>query len=153
ASHAPPSDSTVTVTRLARVSRLGTTSSSSPRFWICTTRRFVTEGLSPLRLMTLGTLSLTTAMSSDLWQMFVAPVQTPPWHASSAVHGSPSWHDVPFVFAGFEQAPVEGLHDPAAWQSSLAVHTTGSAPAQTPATHASCCVHALPSLQAALLFV
>src|SRR6185369_4488781 len=106
ASHAPPSDSTVTVTRLARVSRLGTTSSSSPRFWICTTRRFVTEGLSPLRLMTLGTLSLTTARSKELWQMFVAPVQTPPWHESSAVHGSPSWHDVPFVFAGFEQAPV-----------------------------------------------
>jgi hypothetical protein len=38
------------------------------------------------------------------------PVQTPPWHESACVQGLPSLHAVPFAFAGFEQAPVDGSH-------------------------------------------
>jgi len=64
------------------------------------------------------------------------------------VQGLPSLHDAPSAFAGFEHAPVAGLHVPASWHWSDAVQATGLAPAQVPAWQASDCVHALPSLQA-----
>jgi hypothetical protein len=76
-----------------------------------------------------------------------APVQTPAWHVSVCVHPLPSLQLAPSVLAGFEQAPVLALHVPASWHWSLAVHTFGFAPVQTPAWHVSVCVHALPSLQ------
>jgi hypothetical protein len=45
------------------------------------------------------------------------------------------------------QTPVEALQEPAVWQESGAVHTTGFEPVQTPAVHESARVHAFPSLQ------
>jgi hypothetical protein len=48
---------------------------------------------------------------------------------------------------GLEQAPVVGLHVPPVWHWSAAAQVTGFDPVQTPATHASVCVHAFPSLQ------
>ena len=58
----------------------------------------------------------------------------------------PSLHAVPFARAGFEQVPFAGLHVPAEWHWSSAVHVTGFDPVQTPAWHESVCVHAFPSL-------
>jgi hypothetical protein len=75
------------------------------------------------------------------------PLHVPFWHASVWVHAFPSLQLVPFAAVGFEQAPVLGLHVPAAWHWSLAVHVTGLEPAQTPAWHESTWVHALPSVQ------
>ena len=43
------------------------------------------------------------------------PEQTPVWHVPAWVHVFVPPHAVPFVFAGFEQAPVELLHTPALW--------------------------------------
>jgi len=54
---------------------------------------------------------------------------------------------VPSASAGFEHVPVDGLHVPAAWHWSAATHVTGFAPVHVPLSHASVCVHALPSLQ------
>ena len=76
------------------------------------------------------------------------PVQTPAWQVSVCVQASPSLHAVPSGCAGFEQAPVEGSQVPATWQASLAVHTTGLPPVQTPAWQVSVCVQASPSLHA-----
>src|SRR5437016_12930960 len=47
--------------------------------------------------------------------------------------------------------PVAGLQAPAEWHWSAAVHTTGLAPTQAPASQVSVCVQALPSLQGAPL--
>ena len=41
------------------------------------------------------------------------PVQIPAWHVSVCVQALPSLHAAPFGFAGFEHAPVDGLHVPA----------------------------------------
>jgi hypothetical protein len=49
------------------------------------------------------------------------------------VQAFPSLHDVPFGAAGFEQSPVAGLHVPATWHASLAVHVTGFDPTHAPA--------------------
>ena len=49
---------------------------------------------------------------------------------------------------GSSTCPSPGSHVPASWHWSLAVQTTGFAPAQAPAWHVSVCVQALPSLQA-----
>src|SRR2546425_114769 len=76
----------------------------------------------------------------------LAPVQTPVWHVSVCVHPLPSLHAVPLAALGFEQVPVAGLHVPATWHWSLAVHVTGLAPVHTPERQVSVCVHALPSL-------
>jgi hypothetical protein len=75
------------------------------------------------------------------------PVQVPFWQASVWVHALPSLQVVPLDAVGFEQAPVLGLHVPAVWHWSLAVHVTGFEPAHAPLWHVSVCVHALPSLQ------
>ena len=74
------------------------------------------------------------------------PAQVPPWHASDSVQALPSSHDVPSAFAGFEQTPVAGLHVPAAWHWSCAVHVTGLPPVHAPAWHASPLVQPFPSL-------
>ena len=74
-------------------------------------------------------------------------MQVPPWQVSLWVQAFPSLQAVPFAFEGFEQTPVAGLHVPASWHWSSGVHTTGSVPVQTPATHTSLRVQPLPSLQ------
>jgi hypothetical protein len=61
----------------------------------------------------------------------VPVMHTPPLHAMVPVQAFPP-QPVPSVAAGFEQVPVLGLHTPATWQSSLAVHTTGLDPAHAP---------------------
>jgi hypothetical protein len=61
------------------------------------------------------------------------PVHTPAWHVSTSVQAFPSLQAVPFVAFGFEQVPIAGLHVPATWHWSDAVHVTGLAPVQTPA--------------------
>jgi hypothetical protein len=73
------------------------------------------------------------------------PVQAPAWQVSVWVQAFPSTHNVPLVAFGFEHTPVPGLHTPATWHGSLAVHTTGFEPMQAPAEHESLCVQALPS--------
>ena len=40
-------------------------------------------------------------------------MHVPAWHVSLGVQASPSLHALPSDFAGFEQAPVAGLHVPA----------------------------------------
>jgi len=74
-------------------------------------------------------------------------VHTPAWHLSARVQELLSLHAVPSAAFGFEQMPVVGLHVPAAWQASLAVHTRGLPPLQTPARQVSVLVQPLPSLQ------
>ena len=61
-----------------------------------------------------------------------SPTQTPAWHTSEPVQKLPSLQAVPFGAFGFEHVPVAGLHVPATWQASLAVHGTGFAPTHTP---------------------
>jgi len=75
------------------------------------------------------------------------PVQTPAWQVSVCVHELPSSQPVPFAAVGLEHMPVDGLHVPATWHWSDAVHVTGLPPVQTPAWQVSVCVHELPSLQ------
>ena len=76
----------------------------------------------------------------------LVPVHVPDWHASVWVHALPSLHEVPSGALGFVQVPVAGLHVPATWHCSLAVHVTGLVPVHVPAWHVSVCVQALPSL-------
>jgi hypothetical protein len=64
------------------------------------------------------------------------------------VHAFASLHTVPFGAFGFEHVPFAGLHTPATWHWSLAAHTTGFAPVQTPAWQVSVRVHEFPSVQA-----
>ena len=73
------------------------------------------------------------------------PAQRPAWQVSPVVQALPSLHVVPFATTGFEQAPVDGLHVPAVWHWSCAVHVTVF-PAQVPAWQASAVVQAFPSL-------
>jgi hypothetical protein len=75
-------------------------------------------------------------------------VHVPDTHVSICVHAFPSLHAVPLATTGFEHVPFVGLHVPATWHWSLAVHVTGFDPAQTPAWQVSVCVHAFPSLHA-----
>jgi len=76
------------------------------------------------------------------------PTHVPLWQESLCVQAFPSLQVVPFAAAGFEHAPVLGLHAPAAWHWSLAVHTTALLPVHTPSWHESSWVHVFPSLQA-----
>jgi len=73
-------------------------------------------------------------------------VHAPDWQVSVCVHWFPSLHVVPFDFAGFEQTPVPVLHTPTSWHWSLATHTTGFDPVQTPLWQVSVCVHWFASL-------
>jgi len=76
------------------------------------------------------------------------PLHVPDWHVSVCVQASPSLQVVPFASAGFEQAPVLGLHVPAPWHWSCAAHVTTFDPLQVPDWQVSVCVQALPSLHA-----
>src|SRR5437667_18610 len=80
--------------------------------------------------------------------MGFTPVQVPASHVSVRVHASPSSQVAPFGSAGLEHAPVDGLHVPASWHWSSAVHATGATGTQVPAWHASPTVQASSSLQA-----
>src|SRR6266581_2389763 len=64
---------------------------------------------------------------------------------SVCVQALPSSHGAPLSLAGLLQTPVAGLQTPAVWHWSAAVHVTGLAPTQMPASQASVCVQALPS--------
>jgi hypothetical protein len=44
-----------------------------------------------------------------------APVQAPAWQVSLCVQASPSVHDAPSAFAGFEHTPVPVSQVPAVW--------------------------------------
>jgi hypothetical protein len=61
-----------------------------------------------------------------------------------------SLHAVSFGFAGLEHVPFAGLHVPALWHWSLAVHVTGAPGWQLPDWHLSACVQASPSVHAVL---
>ncbi len=74
-------------------------------------------------------------------------MQIPAWQVSVGVQASPSSQTVPFAFGGPEQRPVPESQVPASWHRSLAVQTTGFAPAQVPAWQVSVWVQASPSLQ------
>src|SRR5207245_304041 len=63
----------------------------------------------------------------------------------------PSLHGAPLGLGGLLQMPVAGLQAPAVWHWSAAVHTTGVAHTQAPASQVSVCVQALPSLHGAPL--
>src|SRR5438093_304092 len=69
----------------------------------------------------------------------------PASQASVCVQALPSSHGAPSSLAGLLQTPVAGLQAPAVWHWSAAVHVTGLAPTQMPASQASVCVQALPS--------
>jgi hypothetical protein len=73
------------------------------------------------------------------------PTQTPAVHSLVWLHLSVPAQTVPSAAAGFEH-PVVGLHVPATWHASLAVHVTVPVPTQVPDWQASDGVHALPSL-------
>src|SRR5207249_1669732 len=113
----------------------------------------------------LASLQLVPLGLAGLLQTPVAGLQAPAvWHWSAAVHATglaptqvparqvsvcaqalPSSHGVPLGLAGLLQTPVAGLQPPAVWHWSAAVHATGLAPTQAPASQASVCVQALPS--------
>src|SRR5437773_1671653 len=75
----------------------------------------------------------------------LAPTQAPAAQVSVCVQALPSSHGAPLGLAGLLQTPVAGLQAPTAWHWSAAVHVTGLAPTQMPASQASVCVQALPS--------
>jgi hypothetical protein len=75
------------------------------------------------------------------------PVHVPPWQVSVCVQALPSLHAVPFAAGGFEHWPLDGLHVPATWHWSDAVHTTGLVPMQAPDWQVSVWVQASASLQ------
>ena len=62
----------------------------------------------------------------------LAPAHEPAWHVSVWVQASPSEQLVPFGAFGLLQVPLAGLHVPATWHWSDAVHVTGLAPVQAP---------------------
>jgi hypothetical protein len=65
------------------------------------------------------------------------PVHAPAWHESICVHELLSLQLVPFGAVGLEHAPVDGLHVPATWHESDAVHVIGLPPVHVPAWHES----------------
>lgn len=77
----------------------------------------------------------------------VEPLHAPAWHESAFVQALPSSHAVPLAAVGFEQLPLAGSQVPATWHASLAVHTTGLEPVQTPPRHESVFVQPFPSVQ------
>jgi hypothetical protein len=78
----------------------------------------------------------------------VPGVQAPDSHVSEPLHTVASLQAVPFGFSGFEQVPLEGLHAPASWHSSLAAQVTGVPAVHVPAWQVSPCVQAFSSLHA-----
>ncbi len=85
---------------------------------------------------------------SDAVHVTVLPaMQAPAWHVSFESHAFPSLHAVPLASAGFEHCPVLGLHVPAPWHWSDAVHVTVLPAVHVPDWHVSFESHAFPSLQ------
>src|SRR5207249_3528696 len=80
-----------------------------------------------------------------------APTQAPAWQASVRVQALPSSQPLPSGLAGLLQPPEAGLQTPAVWHWPAAVHTTGFAPTQAPASQVSVRVQALPSSHGAPL--
>src|SRR2546425_941491 len=80
-----------------------------------------------------------------------APTQMPASQASVCVQASPSSQGAPLGLVGLLQTPDAGLQVPAVWHWSAAVHTTGLAPTQAPASQVSVSVQAVPSLHGAPL--
>jgi hypothetical protein len=77
-----------------------------------------------------------------------APVQMPLWQVSVWVHALASLQTEPFVFAGFEQRPVDGLQVPTSWHWSDAVQVTAVPGTQVPvALHASAPLQRFESAQ------
>jgi hypothetical protein len=74
-------------------------------------------------------------------------VHVPLWQVSSVEHASPSEQAVPLEATGFEHAPVDGSHDPAAWHWSDAVHVTAGPSLHDPLWHVSPVWQRFPSLQ------
>ena len=74
------------------------------------------------------------------------PRHLPAAQASPLVHALPSSQPLPSDFNGLLHKPVGVAHVPATWHWSCALQTTALLPVQVPATHASVCVHRLPSL-------
>jgi hypothetical protein len=86
---------------------------------------------------------------SEAVQATVLPaVHTPVLHVSFRSHWFPSLQAVPSATIGFEHCPVVGLHVPAAWHWSDAVHVTWLPAVQAPAWQVSLRSQALPSLHA-----
>jgi hypothetical protein len=79
-------------------------------------------------------------------QLGAPATHVPDWHVSGLVHESPSLHDAPSTFAGFEQTPVDVLHVPTSWHWSSATQLTGFAPEHAPDWQVSVWVQALPSV-------
>src|SRR5438093_191851 len=76
-----------------------------------------------------------------------APTQAPAWQVSLCVHALASLQLVPLGLAGLLQAPVAGSQVPAVWHWSAAVHTTGFALTQAPASQVAAPRQALPASQ------
>src|SRR5215831_5291641 len=99
-------------------------------------RRFVLPAHPPVRLNFTGIVlpSLKTELPSAFtgWrnpdQESFVPMQVPAWQVSVCVQALPSLQLAPSAFAGFEQTPLAGLHVPATWHWSSALHVTGFAP-------------------------
>src|SRR6266404_4072534 len=83
----------------------------------------------------------TTAAPGTHWP---SASQRSPLSAPVPVQASPSEQEVPFGFAGLEQAPVCGVHVPASWHWSEAVQTTAA-----PGTHWPAALHWSPPPAAA----
>jgi hypothetical protein len=77
----------------------------------------------------------------------VVPTHVPATQASICEQALKSLHAVPSAAAGFEHTPEAGSQVPATWHWSLAAQATGFEPTHVPATQASVCEQALPSLQ------
>src|SRR5262249_38261528 len=86
--------------------------------------------------------------SSAVQTTGLVPTQVPAWQVSVWVQASPSLQAAPLALTGLEQVPLAGLQTPASWHWSEAVQATGFVPVQTPASHTSVWVQALPSVQA-----
>ena len=76
------------------------------------------------------------------------PTQAPPLHASLVVHALPSLQGAVLLT---KTHPVEVLQ-PSLVHSLLSLQTSAGPPTQAPPLHVSLVVHALPSLQGAVLF-
>jgi hypothetical protein len=92
-------------------------------------------------------LQLSVVHPSPSSQVYDVPPQVPAVHTSLFVHVLPSLHGVSFGLFGLLHTPVAGMHSPASWHWSLAVHTTGACPTHVPASQKSACVHRSPSSQ------
>jgi len=102
-------------------------------------QRFVPVQAVPSGAVGFEQVPVTVLQVPTVWQASCAvqttgllPVHVPLWHESLCVQALPSLQAVPFARAGFEQAPLVGLHVPTPWHWSCAVQTTGLLPTHVP---------------------